>query len=65
MIRIVKGLTVKDIREREKSFQSETILDTKMSKIYEILDEHDMPMDKQLEIHQAITKMLNVIEEGK
>ena len=62
---MVKGLTVKEVREREKSFQSETILDTKMSKIYEILDEHDMPIGKELEIHQEITEMLNVIERKK
>ena len=62
---MAKGLTVEEVREREKSFQSETILDTKMSKIYGILDEHNMPIAKQLEIHQEITEMLNVIERGK
>ena len=60
-----EGLTVKEVREREKSFQSETILDTKMSKIYEILDECNMPIGKQLEIHQEITEMLNVMEGAK
>ena len=62
---MVKGLTVEEVREREKSFQSETILDTKMSKIYEIMGECNMPIGKQLEIHQEITEMLNVIERGK
>jgi len=59
---MVKGLTIKEIKEREKSFQSETVLNTKMTKIYEILDGHNIPIGEQLEIHQEITEMLNVIE---
>ena len=48
--------------KRELSFQSETILDTKMSKIYKLLDEHNIPIDEQLKIHQEIIEMLNVME---
>lgn len=59
---MVKGLTIKEIKEREKSFQSETILNRKMSKIYEILDKHDIPISEQLKIHQEIVEMLNVVE---
>jgi len=62
---MVKGLTLKEIRDREKSFQSETVLQRKMSKIYGILDEYDMPMGKQLEIYQEITEMLGVAEGGE
>ena len=62
VMKMVKGVTVKEITEREKSFQIETILDTKMSEIYGILDEHDIPIGKQLEIHHEIVEMLNAIE---
>ena len=57
-----KSLTAKEVREREKSFQSETVFDTKMSNVYEILDEHNIPIGKQLEIHHEIVGMLNVME---
>lgn len=48
--------------KRELSFQSETILDTKMEKIYEIMDEHNLPINEQLKIHHEIIEMLNVME---
>lgn len=57
-----KGLTIKEIKEREKSFQSETVLITKENKIYGILGEYNIPIGKQLEIHHEIVGMLNVIE---
>ena len=50
------------INSRELSFKSETILDVKMSKIYEILDNHSIPIDDQLKIHHEIVEMLNVME---
>lgn len=57
----LRWAVIKEI-EREKSFQSETILDGKMSKIYRILAECGVPIRKQLEIHQEITEMLNAME---
>ena len=50
------------INSRELSFKSETILDANMSKIYEILDNHSIPIDDQLKIHHEIVEMLNVME---
>jgi len=47
---------------RDLSFENETIIDTKMSKIYEVLDKYNVPFDEQLKIHNEITEMLNVIE---
>ena len=62
IVNMVELLTIKEIKERENSFQSETILDGKMSKIYGILDEYNIPINKQLEIHHEITEIINVIE---
>ena len=50
------------INSRELSFQSETILDAKMSKIYEILDNHSIPINNQLRVHHEIVEMLNAME---
>lgn len=50
------------LKKREKSFQIETILDNRMSEIYEILDKYNIPIDDQLKIHNEITEILNVME---
>ena len=50
--------------KKELSFQSETILDTKMDKIYGMLDKHGVPIDDQLKIHHEIVEMLNVMEKS-
>ena len=52
------------LKKREKSFQIETVLDTKLSKIYELLDNHNVPIDDQLKIHHEIIEMLNTMEGG-
>ena len=52
------------LNKREKSFQIETVLDTKLSKIYELLDKHNVPIDDQLKIHHEIIEMLNTMEVG-
>ena len=54
----------KKASKRELSFQSETILDAKMSKIYEILDNYSIPINDQLRIHHEIVEMLNVMEKS-